>query len=357
MLGRHNLGVMMQTTTSIGSDFSLSDIGAGAVYQNQSRRWAWGLSVDQTPYRTGYVTGATGVIDDRPVALQEAVIIRQADRGASGMLAYPFSRAQRLEFSTGVRHLSFSRRSALEVYAVDTGELILNEERDLESGPSLTMGQASAALVYDTTSFGATSPILGQRYRLELSPVVGDIRYTGVLADYRRYFMPARFYTIATRAMHYGRYGAGGEDPRLSPLYLGYPSLVRGYDVGSFDEVDCPPTANGSCPAADRLTGSRVAVANVELRFPLLRPFGIDAGMYGPVPVEVALFGDAGVAWDGGRAGAPSFYRSDATPVSSVGAALRVNALGFAILQLNVSRPFQRPGRGWVFQFSLAPGF
>ena len=73
--------------------------------------------------------------------------------------------------------------------------------------------------------------------------------------------MPARFYTIATRLMHFGRYGAGGEDPRLTPLYLGYPSLVRGYDVGSFDETDCPPTLDGSCPAADRLTGSRMAVA------------------------------------------------------------------------------------------------
>ncbi len=357
MLGRHNLGLMMQTTASLDQDFSANDLGGAAVYQNQSRRWAWGAGLSQTPYRTGYVTGTTAAIDERPVLVQEAVIIRQADRAATGMVAYPFSRAQRLEFTGGVRSLSFSQRAELTAYALDTGELLLNEDRDLAPGESLTMGQASAALVYDTTSFGATSPVLGQRYRIELSPVVGDIRYTGVLLDYRRYFMPARFYTIATRLMHFGRYGAGGEDPRLTPLYLGYPSLVRGYNIGSFGPADCPPTVDGSCPAADRLTGSRMAVANLELRFPLLRPFGVGAGMYGPIPAEVALFADAGVAWDADRANSPSFYRSDAKPISSVGAALRVNALGFAVVQLDVSKPLQREGRGWTFQFSFAPGF
>jgi Tol biopolymer transport system component len=357
MLGNHNLGVMVQTTTSFDEDFSANDIGGALVYQNQSRRWTWGAAVDQTPYRTGYVVGANAIIDDRPVTVQEAVILRQADRGATGMVAYPFSRAQRIEFTAGLRNLAFSQKSRVTAYALDTGELLLDQENDLGGSESITMGQTSAALVYDTSSFGATSPVFGQRYRFEVSPVLGDIRYTGLLLDYRRYFMPAPFYTLATRVMHYGRYGSGGEDPRLSPLYLGYPTLVRGYDVGSFDQADCPPSPDGSCPAVDRLTGSRIAVANVELRFPLLRPFGASAGMYGPVPVEVALFADGGVAWDANEASSPFYYRSDGKPISSVGAALRVNALGFAVLQFDLSRPLQREGRGWVFQFSMAPGF
>ena len=84
---------------------------------------------------------------------------------------------------------------------------------------------------YDTSNFGATSPVQGQRYRLEASPTFGSINFTSLLADYRRYFMPVSFYTIAARVMHYGRYGSGGEDPRLFPLFIGYPNLVRGYDV------------------------------------------------------------------------------------------------------------------------------
>ena len=51
--------------------------------------------------------------------------------------------------------------------------------------------------------------------------------------------MPAPFYTLAARVLHYGRYGSGGEDSRLYPLYIGYPSLVRGYDVNTLDASEC----------------------------------------------------------------------------------------------------------------------
>jgi hypothetical protein len=34
-----------------------------------------------------------------------------------------------------------------------------------------------------------------------------------------------------------------------------------------------------------------------------------------------------------------------------------VNVLGFAIVELDAVRPFNRPGRGWEFQFSFSPGF
>ena len=101
---------------------------------------------------------------------------------------------------------------------------------------------------------------------------------------------------IAARALHYGRYGSGGSDGRLFPLFLGYPSLVRGYDVNNFDASECIATDTSACPAFDRLLGTRVLVGNLEFRFPLLRPFGLSRGMYGPLPVEVGLFADGGVA-------------------------------------------------------------
>jgi outer membrane protein assembly factor BamA len=176
-----------------------------------------------------------------------------------------------------------------------------------------------------------------------------------VLADYRRYFMPAPFYTFATRVMHYGRYGAGGEDTRLFPLYLGYPNLVRGYDVGTFAAGDCTGTVGGGCPEFDRLLGTRMLVGNLEFRFPLLRPFGASQRMYGPVPVEVAFFADGGVAWNRGET--PELFGGTRQGVGSAGVTLRVNLLGFAIGQFDFTRPFQRPNRGWVFQFNLSPGF
>jgi hypothetical protein len=39
------------------------------------------------------------------------------------------------------------------------------------------------------------------------------------------------------------------------------------------------------------------------------------------------------------------------------GLALRANLFGYAVGQLDFSRPFQRRGSGWVVQFNLSPGF
>jgi outer membrane protein assembly factor BamA len=194
---------------------------------------------------------------------------------------------------------------------------------------------------------------VGQRYRLELTQVAGSILYSGVLADYRRYFMPARPVTLAFRGLHYGRYGRDGEDGRLAPLYLGYPGLVRGYDVVSFDPSECVVAAV-SCTAFDQLVGSRLAVVNGEVRAPLYGLFS-RRSFYGPLPVEVALFTDAGTAWTSGHN--PQLLGGNQKWVRSAGAAIRVNAFGYAIAEIDYVRPFDRPGRGWLWEFNLTPGF
>jgi len=96
-------------------------------------------------------------------------------------------------------------------------------------------------------------------------------------------------------------------------------------------------------------------IGNLELRFPLLRPFGVRDRMYGPGPIEVAFFADAGVAWQ--KSDRPTFLGGNRQPVSSAGMTLRANVLGFAVAQMDVAYPFQRSGRGWVLGFSIAPGF
>lgn len=143
--------------------------------------------------------------------------------------------------------------------------------------------------------------------------------------------------------LHYGRYGGGAEDHRLPPLFLGYPQLVRGYDIGSFDTSECQANPSRSCPAFDRLLGSRTLVGNLELRFPLLRPFGVRQGMYGPLPIEVAFFGDGGVAWMSDDR--PTFFGGNRKPVASTGVIFRANFFGFAVGQCDIARPLQRPGK------------
>jgi outer membrane protein assembly factor BamA len=182
----------------------------------------------------------------------------------------------------------------------------------------LTFAEASAALVYDQSTFGPTSPITGQRYRFEVAPSVGSLRFTSVTLDYRRYVPVVRPVTLAVRAMHLARFGGGAEDPRLSELFLGYPALVRVYDAGSFDAVnDCDATTL-TCPEFDALFGSRLLLANAELRFPLL---GVWTGRYhyGPIPIEGFLFSDAGVAWTSTIR--PSFAGGVRDVVRSAGAA------------------------------------
>ncbi|MFB3853156.1 MAG: BamA/TamA family outer membrane protein [Vicinamibacterales bacterium] len=357
MLGNHNLATVIQVTSGINNRFSniLKDSGGYVAYQNLEHRWNWGVAAQQVPYLTGYVNAGTALVDGRIVGLEETVLYRQTNRNVSGMVAYPFNRAQRVEFSAGYSNIAFSGESRLIAYSLDTGQILADETRDLEGGRALHLGQATAALVYDTSMYGATSPIRGQAYRLEATPNVGTIRFTNLLADYRRYFMPVQLYTVAGRVLHYGRYGRDSEDELLYPLYIGYPQLVRGYDIGSFDTSECEDPTGTTCPAFDRLVGSRMLVGNLEFRFPLLRPFGPSNNVYGPVPVEVAFFADAGVAWNKGEK--PEFFGGDRQAVSSAGIALRVNAFGYAVVELDFARPFQRPGKGWTFQFSLTPGF
>jgi outer membrane protein assembly factor BamA len=292
-------------------------------------------------------------IGNQIVVIDETILFRQTDRSAGGIVAYPFNRSRRLEFQGGASQISFDQVVHTEIYHYGTGQLLDRSTKETQLASPLAQVNSSAAYVYDTSNYGATSPVQGQRYRLEVSPTIGTIKYTSMLADYRRYFMPASFYTFAIRGMHYGRYGSGGQDERLFPLYIGYQSLVRGYDVSSFDAGECVPTQESSCPAFDRLLGSRVLVGNVEFRFPLLRPFGARQGMYGPLPIEVAFFADGGVAWNGGERPFEGFRQG----VSSTGVAFRMNFLGFAVGEFAFSRPMQRSQKNWVFQFNLSPGF
>jgi hypothetical protein len=367
MLGDHMLATAVQLNSGFNTNFSFKNTAAQAAYFNQAHRWNWGIVGGQIPYLSGGFASGVATVGNEPAEVDQSIIFRQTEQSIGGLAAYPFNRAQRVEFQGGVTRISFDEIVQTTAFSLNTGNLLVNDSNTTSLGQPLTLANTSAALVYDTSNFGATSPVQGQRYRLEASPTFGSLQFTSLLADYRRYFMPVSFYTIAARVMHYGRYGSGGEDQRLFPLFLGYPNLVRGYDVGSFDATDCTPNATSACPQFDRLLGSRLLVANLELRFPLLRPFGASQGMYGPLPVEVAFFADGGLAWNSlqqatiatsplgvSQAPHPFDWRDG---VASAGVALRVNLFGFAIGQLDFAHPFQRPGRGWVFQFNLSPGY
>jgi hypothetical protein len=89
-------------------------------------------------------------------------------------------------------------------------------------------------------------------------------------------------------------------------------------------------------------------VGNAELRFPLLGLFNKGRSYYGKLPIEMALFADAGVAWLQNTS--PNDW------VKSVGVAARMNLFGFAIGEVAYVKPLDR-NHGWLWQFALRPGF
>ncbi len=356
-LGNHNLYAAIDVN-SYGGAFSdlYKNTGVYAAYTNLTRRWNWGVAGGQLPYVVGGFASGIGTINGQQAFLEQQIIYRQTHRGVNGSVAYPFGRTRRVEFGTGFQNVTFEQDVRTIGYSLRTGERIGDDSETTSLADPLHLGSVSAALVSDSSIFGATSPVAGSRSRFEVAPTVGTLSYTTALADYRRYFMPAQFYTLAGRVMHYGRYGGDGENGLLLPLFIGYPELIRGYNYGSFEASECTIGPAGACDVYDRLLGSRMLIANLEFRFPLLRPFGgVGGSMYGPVPVEVALFADAGVAWT--QADRPSFFGGGREPVSSAGVTFRANLFGFAVAQVDFAYPFQRPGRGWVWGISLTPGF
>ena len=348
MLGNHMLGV------GVAVNGGVSDIGAGVNYLNREHRMNWGLYMDRAPITTGSFAQGFTTINGQQVFVDQTLIYRQTFTEGGAMVAYPLSRSTRLEATGGVRHITFTQELDTNYYD-RFGNFITNEHNKVEAAPALDLLDVGTAIVRDTSAFGATSPVLGQRLRFEVSPMFGDLNATTLTADVRQYVMPFKPVTFAGRFLHVGRYGSSAEDERLMPFFLGYSTLVRGYDMNSFSPAECSFTLDGSCPEFDRLVGSRIIVTNGEVRAPIP---GLFHGRldYGPVPVELLGFYDGGVAWN--QFERPIFVRNGTRDwVSSVGFGARVNAFGFAILEFNMAKPLNRPLQSWMFVFNLRAGY
>ena len=348
MLNFHQLAATVQT----GGD--VKDTAAQLGYLNQESRWNWGGTIQRVPYRTGRFSSSLTDVDGQRVIAQRSEIFRQIDREVKGVAEYPFSRAARIELSAGWRNIGFDREVTLDFFSPVNGQFLGSRSSELASPGSLNLALASTAVVYDTSLFGGTGPISGMRSRVEVSPAFGSLTFSEVVLDARRYVVPFRPFTLAGRIMHVGRYGRDAHDDRLGPLYLGFPNLVRGYDVNSFSATECGAQPESSCPVFDNLLGTRLLVGNAEVRFPLVGLFRGEFD-YGPLPIEGFVFGDTGVAWT--DADGPSFLDGPRDFVTSVGAGLRVNVFGYAVAEFNAVRPLDRPSDNWAFVFNLRPGF
>jgi len=280
---------------------------------------------------------------------QEYANLRYTHEYASLLARYNVSRATRFEFQAGARRTGYGWQTVTRVSDATTRKMVSREVIDLPGAAPVYLAELQAAYVRDTAVHGPTSPILGHRIRLDVEPSVGGLTFADVRLDARRYFMPIRPVTFAVRLQHTGRYGPDATDTRLTPLMLGLQTLVRGYDLSTFAAERCGRTAL-SCSIVDQLSGNRYALANLELRAPLL---GLLTGNldYGKTPVEALIFADGALLWTPRRGAAAQQDR-----FTSIGAGIRAN-LGGIVLEPAAARMFDGPRAGWTASFLIRPGF
>lgn len=361
MLGNLNLGTLFQVNTSSGE--VLNNTAAFATFTDRGGRWNWGVRGGQLPIIDRLCCGlTTAETDDGQTTLALSDIrFWQINREVTGILEYPFNRAMRLEFTGGARNIDFAAEERLLLLNA-FGQIVDTEERDfvpLDTISSINTVRGSAALVYDNAVFGATAPMVGQRFRLQVTPDVGDLDYITALADFRRYFMPVMPFTLAFRGLHLGRYGGDSDDFRLGDFFIGTPSLIRGYDFGFGDFDNCDfsqvnATLETSCPGFDQFSGSRLGVFNAEARLPFIGGVGVVPAANVP-PIDLLAFFDAGSAWDRGQE--PEFLGGDRELITSAGVGARMNLFGLLVLEVDYVRAFDRVDDDWVWDFHITPGF
>jgi hypothetical protein len=348
LLGDHQL----LTAAHVSS--RLDESALGAMYVNRHSRWNWGVTIEQTPDLRVRTTGVELDAEREHALIRTRERMLWTTRRLGAFAAYPLSRSRRVEIHGAIRGLGFSRDERTEHVSTRTGMVFEADTRPLGSVPSIGIGEAGLALVGDSAIFGATGPLVGTRYRLQATANGGALIYASVLADYRRYVMPVRPFTLALRVVHSGRYGGDASDFRLRDSYVGAPGLVRGYGAREVVDSDCP-LGSADCPALNRLLANRVVAAKLELRVPLWSALtGSSRIRYGSLPVDLFAFADAGTGWGGETRFGPQ--DSGGRFVRSLGAGVRGNLLGL-VVEASAIRPFDLRRAGWRFGVDLRPAF
>jgi Tol biopolymer transport system component len=337
-----------------------------AQYVNLKRRFNWAIGAQQEPY----FFYDTQTIEDHTPSQNEATLVtgirRLVFRDISAMGFYPFSRFARLEGSFQIANVQDDRLEIREPFDRVSGFPTQNPSLETVGLGAVSYLQPSIAYVYDNSLYGYTGPFIGRRMRLEVGQNLDFIgngwKFTSITVDHRRYDRLLGPLTLATRGLFFGRIG---RDETRFRFFGGNTELIRGYTAGSFSRNECL-SANDvnsltGCAAFDQLIGTRAAVFNAELRFPILTsslgfiPRGFPA-------IEGAIFYDAGVFWEGGMTVHASRKAGDdpvtvRTPLQSYGFSARANLLNFLILRLDYARPLDRTGVKGLWTISLGPTF
>lgn len=335
----------------------LSDAQVFAGYTNLGQRFQYSTGIYQQPY---YFANGYGLQGNQQGFFETQIITRYLVRQTYGVGIYPLDRFTRLEL--GLRLTNLQRSDLVFTRQLDSSYTQIDPfgERD-QNARTVNYAQPSLAYVSDNVLWGFTSPIYGRRYRFQVQPAVGSLKWTEYLADYRRYDpILFSYLTVATRVMANVSTGRDADSLRK---YIAYSDEMRGYDGATFSasQGTCPSTTTAALYRCSPLLGSSLAMASAELRFPIVRG-GTIAGVIPIPPIEGAFFYDVGTAWFTGQDVVLHRVRvDDPTNVrgllTSHGVSLRVNMFNYAILGWSYVIPTEATGHRGVWQFSIYPPF
>lgn len=343
-----------QLYAGLAMNGEIQDAAGQFSYINNKKRIGWGASFSHIPFRSLSYYGfretplqvAPGVVD---TFLEEVLgVERLFQERVSAFAFYPFSITRRLEVGAAFEYYH-SAITEYSTYYDDFGFPVFADRKRVPGGQSLSLANINAAYVGDNSYFGLTAPLDGWRYRVGVEQYFGDFNFTTLLLDGRRYFR-LRPITFAVRALGYGRFG--GNSDQVFPFFLSNSWFVRGYSSNDLYTAD-PELFN-------RMVGSKIAVGNAEIRFPLFgpKPLGLVNFL---LPTDLNVFLDAGVAfYETADLENPSPITSVVhKPVFSVGFSFRINMFGALVLEPFYALPLSaKPeAQQWRWGLNIIPGW
>lgn len=365
-----------QIIANVSVNGEIYDFGGMVGYINQRYRINYGAALSHIPYISGLQSYGIETVElsnntTIDVLNQRTDIVRTFEDQVQLFASYPFSKVHRFEAGTAASKYSY-RIDRFSNYYDSYGQYLGSNKRKLSSTEALkdygtpfdsfSIFQLNAGFVGDNSIMGVAAPLDGFRYRISGEQYFGDYNFSAVNIDLRKY-VRLKPITLAARAFTYMRLGKDGEN--LYPLYVGYPYYIRGYDANTFSNIQ---RQEGTFDI-NQLSGSKIATVNFEVRLPFTGPKKLAQIPSKFLFTDLNLFMDAGLAWDeyskvsfasqpSGEI-LPNGRPAERVPAISTGISLRVNLLGYLIIEPYYAIPFQRNDlrtKG-VFGVNFAPGW
>jgi len=278
MMGNHRIYIQ----TSMVIDLKNSDYAVAYYYM--PKRIDYGIELFHTARFVLYSYRNSNLYVDS--------LFRYRTIGGDVNASFPFTKFNRIQGSLTFMNIS---RENLD-----------NENAFIQDRTLLV---PSASFVHDNTTFGYTAPIKGTRYNLTAlaSPKLGEngLGFASLTLDYRTYYKLADDYSFVMRfAGGYSvgpnpqRFYIGGTDNWINREFENNTIPINTIEDYAFSTPGLPLRGFNY----DRMSGSKYALANLELRFPLLRYLILGALPIGFANVEGTMFVDAGTAWSDNNA-------------------------------------------------------